>query len=303
MSGLPRDGVAVCYHDDTLTARSRHRSAGRRPDGGRARDAGRPDARGRARRDPAPRIPRRRAEGRPRARRVRGARRPAAGPASSAPSSRRSSRPPSSGSAGLAPTWPRWLNADDARRDDRARRSSSAVAGSRSSGMPSTRGCRRPGPRRRSRGRRLDRPPPADVRPARAARRRGRLRGGGRARRLTGRRAGPAIARPRRAAPSVARRRPILADDEQRSIGPTSSSSAPGPSVAGRAVSPQPTGSTGSSSSSGGSPAGRAAARPGSSAPRAARRRPSRSAAGRSTSTGARPSGSAPTAASASSAT
>ena len=71
-------------------------------------------------RDPAPRVPRRRAEGGPGARRVRGARRrPRTGPRASGRLVVRAGRP-CERIGGLAPLWPRWLNADRrVGRDDR----------------------------------------------------------------------------------------------------------------------------------------------------------------------------------------
>ena len=184
-SGSSADGVPVVIHDATLDARARPARTGRRAVRGGARGARAPDARGRPGRGRAADVPRRRAQGRPRAGHRRGAGRRPEDPACRTRSSRRSSRRCSSGSraslragrAGSSRDASTPSTIADARRARRSRRGG-RVAGAR-------RGFDRARPGGRSRGRGLDRPSPTDVRPPGQARRRRRLRRGRRARRLS----------------------------------------------------------------------------------------------------------------------
>ena len=163
-SGCRADGVPVLLHDETLERVQGVDAPGRRAVAPRrSRTIGVPTPRRRARRGPAPRVPRRRAQGRPRPRRrSRSCRRPRAR-ASQRPSSRRSSRTRSSGSAGSrrpgrAGSTP-WTSTPRRSR----RRPSSGAAASRSTGTRSTRRSVARGPGRGPRGRRLDGPAAPDL--------------------------------------------------------------------------------------------------------------------------------------------
>ena len=108
------DGVPVLRPRRDARPRPGRRPAVAELDRGRARGASAcPTLDGRAGGHPAPRVPRRRAQGRPGARRRSRSWPRDAGPASSARSSRRSSRRRSARCGGLRRRWPRWLNARD----------------------------------------------------------------------------------------------------------------------------------------------------------------------------------------------
>ena len=116
----------------------------------------------------------------------------------------------------LAPSWPRWLNSEtlDRRRTSSAP-SRSDASGSRPGGRPIDAESMELGPRRRPGRRRLHRPRPRDVRPARQPGRDRGLRGGRRPRRLSGPEAcdgGRAVRAGHRAYPADTRRPPEPAD-------------------------------------------------------------------------------------------
>ena len=144
---------------------SRAGRAGRRTDRGRARGARRADARGRPRGDPAPGVPRRRAQGDP-ARRLSRCSPPAAARARATRSCRRSSRRRSSGSRGLAPAGRAGSTRMDLdARDDRDRRRARLPRDLGRVARPSTRAPSTGARRRASRSPR-GRSAPADVRAA-----------------------------------------------------------------------------------------------------------------------------------------